>query len=402
MGHTGRMDKVAALAFGAFYGLIALLLLGWPLYSVWRLALRVLRGTPLPSGGIFGLYIGGFPWTLVVWYQGALHPELKFLLVVPFAVCGLLAAVWGKLMVPPRSGASSTGDMFALWFMGLMSLVTCGGGYFDKMVVVAEAANRLNKAGISREDPAALARAMDHEDPWVRYGAALALQNSDAATEPARDALTWALVDPDERVSSVGARVFYDHDGKGPTPSPAVLGPLLDSGDEASRTRAQKAVEKLSAAGKTAALDEVSRWRAERSAAASLSVYYAHPLSLYDKPEEAADVEALKKAGYRVDNPNDPAVEARFQATKDFAVFTALAASADAVAVRAFPDGKLGAGVAKEALAGLERGKRVFELRGGAEPFHPLTADEVRSRALTVEQTRDALKRYGVVKRIKY
>ncbi|MBI3565737.1 MAG: HEAT repeat domain-containing protein [Elusimicrobia bacterium] len=388
------MSVVGALAG---YGLLAAfaLVAAWPLYSVYRLALRVLKGTPLPAAGIYGLYLGGFPWTFLVFYQGALHPALKPLLVVPFLACGMLAAVWGRFMDPPRSGASSTGDMLALWFFGLMSLVTCGGGYFDRMVTVSEASGRLSKAGIRTDDPAALARAIDAEDPFVRMGAAMNLQRFGASAPPARDALTKALADPDERVADYGRRAFYG--SANAVPSPEVLGPLLDSADAASRERAGKGLDRLDPAAKTAALKAVEEWRARKS------VYYAHPLSIYDMPEEAADIAALRAAGYRVNDPNDPAVEGRFQASKDFSVFTDLAQGSDAVAVRSFPDGKLGAGVAKEALSALERGKPVFELRDGDPPsLRPLDAAEIRSRALTIEETRAALKRYGVVPRIKY
>jgi hypothetical protein len=253
----------------AAFALFGLFLLAWQLHSAYLLARRLLRGTALPSNGIVGFYLGGLPWTVVVWFQGALHPALKPLLVVPFFACGVLAAAWGRFTDPPRSGASSTGDMLALWFFGFMSLVTCGGGYFDRLVVISKASGELSKAGVKADDLEALAGAVDDEDPFVRMGAAMNLQRFDAAVPPARDALTWALVDPDARVSDYGRRAFYGSSRA--VPSPAVLGPLLDSADAASRGRAQKALDLLDPAARKAALEAVAEWRTETSSGSAPS-----------------------------------------------------------------------------------------------------------------------------------
>lgn len=137
------------------------------------------------------------------------------------------------------------------------------------------------------------------------------------------------------------------------------------------------------------------------------SVYYAHPLSLYDKPEELVDIAQLNRLGLRVLNPNDEKVEADFQRTKDFNIFLELAGSSDLVAVRAFPDGKLGAGVAKEALRALEAGKPVIEIFGSDDlgrygKIEYLTPQDVMDRELDIPQTILYLDKYGVVEKIKY
>jgi len=135
-------------------------------------------------------------------------------------------------------------------------------------------------------------------------------------------------------------------------------------------------------------------------------VYYAHPLSLYDKPEELVDIAQLNLLGLRVLNPNDDKVEADFQRTQDFSIFLELAGSSDVVAVRAFPDGKLGAGVAKEALRAFEAGKPVIEIFGSDDPrygkINYLTPEDIVSRELSIPQTIVYLDRYGVVEKIKY
>lgn len=134
-------------------------------------------------------------------------------------------------------------------------------------------------------------------------------------------------------------------------------------------------------------------------------VYYAHPLSLYDKPLEALDIQRLEDFGFSVLNPNDPAIEAKFQATQDFGIFTELSRSSDFVAVRAFADGKLGAGVVKEALEALAAGKSVIEILGfsrWAKGFKSLSAEEIKRRGLTIDETIRYLDRDGVVEKIRY
>jgi hypothetical protein len=134
-------------------------------------------------------------------------------------------------------------------------------------------------------------------------------------------------------------------------------------------------------------------------------VYYAHPLNYYDKSMERRDVKLLSSQGLQVINPNDDAIEKQFQLTKDFSLFTKLASASDAVAVRAFADKKLGAGVAKEALDAIAAGKIAFEIRKGSDRklnFFLLTVEEIKARELTIAETIEYLDYYGVVPRIKY
>lgn len=133
--------------------------------------------------------------------------------------------------------------------------------------------------------------------------------------------------------------------------------------------------------------------------------YYAHPLSSYNKGTEQRDIALLKSLEMTVVNPNSYKVEKLFRKTGDFSIFTCLAASCDSVAVRAFRDGKLGAGVAKEALVAMDAHKMVFEIRKdlkGRITLFTLSRPEIEARALTIAETIAYLDKYGVTPRIKY
>lgn len=132
-------------------------------------------------------------------------------------------------------------------------------------------------------------------------------------------------------------------------------------------------------------------------------VYYAHPLSQYDRVTEKRDLGLLKKYGLGVINPNDRAVEAQFRATRDFSIFTELALKADAVVMRSFRDGKIGAGVAKEALVSIAHGKQAFEIRPGLDgrlALLPILKAEIEARALSIDETRSYLKVLGIPARV--
>lgn len=261
------MNAVGLLIGFGVLTAVAVAALG-PLYCAYLLVRHFLRGTPLPKSGIYGLYLGGFPWTFVVFYQGALHPTLKILLPLPFFACGILAATWARRQDPPRSYLSAAGDALTLTFLGLMSIVTCGGGMYDKMITMSLASSRLKDAHISAEDPAALTRALDDPDPLVKWGAAMALQRFGPDDVRAREGLTKALLSDDPRVSQQAARSFFSETY---TPAPAVLGPLLDSKDPALRARTEKALESLGPPAKSAALSAVARWRTETSSGAAVA-----------------------------------------------------------------------------------------------------------------------------------
>jgi hypothetical protein len=110
-----------------------------------------------------------------------------------------------------------------------------------------------------------------------------------------------------------------------------------------------------------------------------LTVYYAHPVSLYDTEQEKRDIQTLEGFGFEVCNPNCTAcAELYKEAGMDG--FQQIVATKDALAFRAFPDGAIPAGVLKEIMFAREAGKPVIELPSA-----------VLRRGLTKQQTREAL-----------
>lgn len=114
-------------------------------------------------------------------------------------------------------------------------------------------------------------------------------------------------------------------------------------------------------------------------------VYYAHPISIYNTPQEQRDVERLQKLGFEVVNPNSPECDAGYR-NGGMEYFRKIVADCDAIAVRGFLDGSIPAGVAKEVVMAAEAGKPMFEL--------PSTIDFTR-RTLNVDMTRAALLECG-------
>lgn len=128
-------------------------------------------------------------------------------------------------------------------------------------------------------------------------------------------------------------------------------------------------------------------------------VYYAHPMSWYDTPEEFSDVEAIGNSpDIKVINPNSNTFEDRVKKarTSGYPVMQIFADyirnDADVVCFRRFKDGKIGAGVAREVFEAIIWGKEVWEIAGPYSdgkheilkyPDHCLTLE-----TLTVEETK--------------
>jgi len=111
-------------------------------------------------------------------------------------------------------------------------------------------------------------------------------------------------------------------------------------------------------------------------------VYYAHPMSTYGTQQEADDIKLLKYLKFRVLNPNEPKhqIQCKNRANQ-MEYFLDLVSLCDAVAFRAFQDGMIGAGVAKEIKRAKSESKPVIEL-----PF------DTTQRELSIEQTRDRIR----------
>lgn len=122
------------------------------------------------------------------------------------------------------------------------------------------------------------------------------------------------------------------------------------------------------------------------------SIYFGHPVSVYDIPLERELVKIIERELpiFQVENPNQPHHQEGYQRyTKqgrgmDYFFQEVLPATAAGVFL-AFEDGKFGAGVFGEAKFLHEQGKPIYEITLDGV-VTGLELDD--SRALTVEETR--------------
>lgn len=114
-----------------------------------------------------------------------------------------------------------------------------------------------------------------------------------------------------------------------------------------------------------------------------LKVYYAHPVSLYNTPQERRDLATLETLGFIVYNPNcQDCADGYKKEGMDF--FWRKVTSCDALAFRSFPDGSVPAGVAKEIVFAKDADKPILELPSG-----------ILKRELEVDETKEYLSQLG-------
>ncbi len=120
-------------------------------------------------------------------------------------------------------------------------------------------------------------------------------------------------------------------------------------------------------------------------------VYYAHPVSLYGTKQEQRDLESLAAMGFEILNPNTEEHTINYEkvtvgadGVRDFNYFINLARTCDVCAFRAFPDGSISSGVAKEI--------EVFVL--DKKPYFELPTGIIR-RTLSIEHTKEVLRDSG-------
>ncbi len=113
------------------------------------------------------------------------------------------------------------------------------------------------------------------------------------------------------------------------------------------------------AVGRATIRNDSGGQHADNSSDRQLICYYAHPHVTYGSPQESEDIRLLESLGFKVVNPNIP----EYQIHKDMEFYLKLASSADVVAFRSLPDGKLSPGVSQE----LQVAKRRIELPTGIE-----------------------------------
>lgn len=118
-----------------------------------------------------------------------------------------------------------------------------------------------------------------------------------------------------------------------------------------------------------------------------MKIYFAHSVSEYGTEFEAAVVKALKSDWLEVENPNAPHHQEGYR-QHGMAYFEGVIAQCDALAYLRFPDGAIGAGVAKEIASAANDGRPVFEVRVHEGAIHICASAPKPGPVLTVEQTR--------------
>lgn len=132
-----------------------------------------------------------------------------------------------------------------------------------------------------------------------------------------------------------------------------------------------------------------------------MRMYYAHPMSWYGTSEEYRDMQAIAANRHEPFNPNrselDKAVKAEKAAGRGGMepFMKIIKDDMDAIAVRPFKDGRLGAGVAKELFEAIIWSKPVYVLETGPDGVTLVKEPNPRSLlpgVLTVAQTRERIR----------
>lgn len=123
-----------------------------------------------------------------------------------------------------------------------------------------------------------------------------------------------------------------------------------------------------------------------------MKYYFAHPISIYNTRKESVLIDMINRTTFLsnpwVLNPNSEYHENQYK-LKGMDYFLTLVDECDALIIYPFEDGTIGAGIVKEALRAIDKGKRIYQI-------DPKTFDMeeifVLKNCLTVEETRNKLK----------
>lgn len=114
-----------------------------------------------------------------------------------------------------------------------------------------------------------------------------------------------------------------------------------------------------------------------------IKCYYAHCLAIYNTPQEKRDVATLENLGFEVVNPNSQECSEGYK-REGMDYFKRFSQECGVIAIRALPDGRIPAGIAKEIAMFKETGRPVIELPSG-----------LVNRTMSVEATREYLMEIG-------
>ncbi len=123
-----------------------------------------------------------------------------------------------------------------------------------------------------------------------------------------------------------------------------------------------------------------------------MKYYFAHPISIYNTKKEELLVAMLSDSSLLTDpiivNPNSEFNEAQYQ-IKGMDYFLELVDECDALIIYPFEDGTIGAGIVKEALRAIDKGKPIYQINPNT--FKMMQIFQLKN-CLTVEETRAKLK----------
>ena len=125
--------------------------------------------------------------------------------------------------------------------------------------------------------------------------------------------------------------------------------------------------------------------------------YFAHHVTDYNTPRETGAIERLEVAGLdRIFNPNSAESQAGYK-EHGMPYFVGIVATCAALAYQRFPNGAIGAGVAKEITAAMEHGLPIYEVtESGVEA---VDGAQAVADGLTVDETRALLGVYRAAKK---
>lgn len=122
--------------------------------------------------------------------------------------------------------------------------------------------------------------------------------------------------------------------------------------------------------------------------------YFAHHVTDYDTEREKAAIEVIENHGFAVENPNTPEHETEYK-QHGMQYFVDVVLGCDALAFQRFPEGQIGAGVAKEIGAAAIGGLSIFEVTDNVLTEVDLIKsvfDNAIGPILSVDETRALIK----------
>lgn len=117
--------------------------------------------------------------------------------------------------------------------------------------------------------------------------------------------------------------------------------------------------------------------------------YFAHHVTDYGTPREAAAIRLLEQHGFTVVNPNASEHDAGYR-QYGMEYFIGMVATCDALAFQRFETGQIGASVGKEISSAVSYGLPVYEIAGGA--LGQADGQIAAGEAMSVDDTRALLR----------